>query len=247
MATATDTITDAKPGDDAPAAGPTVAPRRGDPTPKRRGPGGARPGAGRPKGSKTGAGKAGAKRPTAAPKTTTTAQDDAKLTANLRQLLELPILPARQVGFAFAVAHFSEAAEPTAKMIVAASHTWPELRSTLLNADSLVSGKVLFAAAIVGYLAPVGAYLAGQHGLAYGIGRADPAQVDSIQVMLGMPPELAAAIQQAREQGATDAVLAGMVDAYRARTQTPQQPVPHPGSPAPRPTAPGTTAASPTS
>lgn len=210
------TVPDRRPSDDPAATPPDTesTPSLRDRAPRGRG--GARPGAGRPKGSKTKTKRPTTKTAPATKTTATVAQQDAKLTANLTRILELPVIPARQAGFAFAVAHWSETAAPTAEMIVAASRTWPELRHFLTNADQLISGKVLLAAALASYLAPVAAFIAGQPNIAYGTSRVSPQQVGAIEEMLTLPPEVAYAVQVAHAAGEPDAVIAGIVEAHYA-------------------------------
>lgn len=247
MAT-TDFKPDTKPGDE-PTAGPppatsTPAPsaRRGDPPPRRKSGGQPGPRPGRRKTAAKGAAKTTTK---TGESTASTAQllarEDQKLVANLTKLLELPVVPSRAAGFAFGVAHFSEQARPSAELIVKASRDWPELRHALTNADALVSGKVLLAVGIVAYVGPVIAYTLGQQNLAFAASPASVEQVQAIDLMLSLPPDLAAAVAQAQREGMPEGAIAAMIERFYA--QSAQQP----GSPAGSgPPAPGTATATPT-
>jgi hypothetical protein len=190
------------------AATLTDAPAHPDPPPARnRG--------GRPKGSTDSKPR---KRPsraranTTAPGEPTISQVDRKLTASLEYMLLQPASISREVGFPFGVVHFSNSAKPTAAMIVKASHDFDELRTILTSADKMVSGKVLFAAAIAGYLAPALLALRGVEGPAYMIGRATPDEVAACAELM-TNQELAQQVANMKRQGLSDDQMAAILNA----------------------------------
>jgi hypothetical protein len=150
-------------------------------------------------------------RATGTPGEPTLTQVDRKLTASLEYMLLQPASISREVGFPFGVVHFSNSAKPTAQMIVKASHDFDELRTILTSADKMVSGKVLFAAAIAGYLAPALLALRGIEGPAYMIGRATPDEVAACQVLME-DKQLAATVNDLRRQGLSDDQVAAMLN-----------------------------------
>ena len=173
---------------------------------------------GRPKGSKNKTTRARPSRAAGATGEPSVSVVDRKLTASLTYMLLQPASISREVGFPFGVVHFSNSAKPTAEMIVKASHDFDELRTILTSADKMVSGKVLFAAAIAGYLVPALLALRDLEGPAYMLGRATPDEVAAAALV--MPGgELRDLVQQMRGAGLSDDQIAA-----RPRTTMPQVP-----------------------
>jgi hypothetical protein len=134
-------------------------------------------------------------------------------------MLLQPASISREVGFPFGVVHFSNSAKPTAEMIVKASHDFDELRTLLTSADKMVSGKVLFAAAIAGYLVPALLALRGVEGPAYMLGRATPDEVAAAGLI--MPGgELRDLVATLRGQGLSDDQIAASLNGDANPTQS---------------------------
>jgi hypothetical protein len=187
---------------------------------------------GRPPGSKNKPRKRVRVRTT--PTEPTVSQVDRKLTESLEFLLLSPAEVSRGIGFAFGAAHFSETAKPTARKIVQASHDFDELRALLTNAEKMVSGKMLLAAALIAYLLPPIAALTGREGIAYLLSPVSPEQVAAIDALLS-DRELAARVQQMRADGLDDDQVAAILNGNGQG----QQPGAAPGRSAAQP--PGTT------
>jgi hypothetical protein len=204
-----------RPEPDQPAPPPSVPPAEPphpDPPPAvNRG--------GRPKGSKNKTTRTRPSRAAGATGEPTVSAVDRKLTASLTYMLLQPASISREVGFPFGVVHFSNSAKPTAEMIVKASHDFDELRTLLTSADKMVSGKVLFAAAIAGYLAPALLALRGVEGPAYMLGRATPDEVAAAGLI--MPGgELRDLVATLRGQGLSDDQIAASLNGDANPTQS---------------------------
>jgi hypothetical protein len=176
-----------------------------DPPPARRNRGG------RPKGSRNKPRASRAANSTGEPKEPTVSQVDRKLIQNFTYLLAKPAEVSRGAGFAFGAAHFAETAQPTAQMIVKASHDWDELRQFLTNADKLVSGKVLLAGALLTYALPPVLALTGREAPAYFLSPVSPEQVAAIQLMM-IDPVLQQRIFDLRDQGYSDDDIATIIN-----------------------------------
>jgi hypothetical protein len=196
-----------------------------DPPPARRNRGG------RPKGSRNKP-RARSTGSTSEPKEPTVSQVDRKLIQNLTYLLAKPAEVSRGAGFAFGAAHFAETAQPTAAMIVKASHDWDELRQFLTNADKLVSGKVLLAGALLAYALPPILALTGREAPAYFLSPVSPEQVAAIQLMM-IDPVLQQRIFDLRDQGYSDDDIATIINTDATTSTNGQGSPAGPGVPGP--------------